>query len=240
MISSRARVCFLVAAAIGVVPAVSGATFTYVNWTSSTGPTAGAAGTVSGTLFGTINVTYSGELRFAQTGTISSPWNGYLPVSTFTSALVSNAPPNDQIIGIDGAAGFTDTVTFSSPVNNLIMDIVSLGQPGLGTAYTFNTPFTILNIGPSNQFGGGTTTLTETGNTLTGHEGDGIIEFAGPISSLSWTGTATPEFWNGFTFGAQSPVTSTIPEPATWGLSGIGIILALALQKFRTRRAERS
>jgi hypothetical protein len=104
-------------------------------------------------------------------------------------------------------------VTFSSPVNNLIMDIVSLGQPGIGTKYTFTSPFTILNIGPSNEFGGGTATLSESGNTLTGVEGDGIIEFAGPISSLSWT-ASNPEFWNGFTFGAESPATSTVPEPA--------------------------
>jgi PEP-CTERM motif len=238
MIDNRARAWFLVAAAIGVVPTVSGATITYVNWTSSTGPTSNA-GTVSGTLFGTINVSYSGELQFAQTGTNSSTWGGYLPVSTFTSSLVSNAPPNAQIIAIDGFPSFTDTVTFSSPVNNLIMDIVSLGRPGSSTPYTFNAPFTILNIGPSNQYGGGTNTLSESGNTLTGAEADGIIEFAGPISSLSWTGGATPEFWNGFTFGAQSAVTSATPEPATVSLAGIGMILTLALRKLRTRRAER-
>src|SRR5580693_2118822 len=40
---------------------------TYVNWTSSTGPVSNT-GTVSGTLFGSIKVTYSGELQFAQTG----------------------------------------------------------------------------------------------------------------------------------------------------------------------------
>ena len=235
MIRNHARIWLLAATAI-VVPTVSGATITYVNWTSSTGPV-GNVGTVSGTLFGTIGVSYSGELQFAQTGSISSPWGGYLPVGTFTSSLVSNAPPNDEMIGIDGLAGFTDTVTFSSPVTNLIMDIVSLGQPGFPTAYTFNTPFTILTTGPSNEFGGGVGTLTAVGNTLTGREGDGIIEFAGTISSVSWTG-ANPEFWNGFTFGVQSAATTTAtPEPATGALIGIGLILALALRLLpRTER----
>ncbi len=203
-------------------------TISYVNWTSSTGPVS-QTGTVSGTLFGSINVTYSGELQFAQTGNISSPWHGYLPAGTWESALVSNAPPNDQIIAIDGLVGFTDTVTFSSPVNNLIMDIVSLGQPGVGTSYTFDKPFTILNIGPSTEFGGGTATLTQSGNTLTGHEGDGILEFSGPISSLSWTG-ASPEFWNGFTFGAEGP--ATVPEPALPLVISAGLI-AIVVKRWR-------
>lgn len=219
---------------LSILPSSSwAATITYVNWTSSTTPVSNM-GTASGTIFGTINVTYSGELQFAQTGTTSSPWAGYAPATTWESALVSNAPSNAQIIAIDGLTGFTDTVTFSSPVTNLIMDIVSLGQPGVGTNYTFSSPFTILNIGPSNQFGGGTNTLTESGNTLTGHEGDGIIEFAGPISSLSWT-ASTPEFWNGFTFGAESPTAAT-PEPATLLLMGIGA-LALAGRKVRAMRS---
>ncbi len=237
MIGSRGCATLVLALASGLVSQVSGATFTYVNWTSSTTPVANA-GTVSGTLFGSINVTYTGELQFAQTGTQNSPWGGYLPVSTFTSSLVSNAPPNDQIIGIDGLTGFTDTVTFSAPVTNLVMDIVSLGQGGVPTNYTFNQPFTILTIGPSNQFGGGTNTLAESGNKLTGTEGDGLIEFSGTFTSLSWTG-GSPEYWNGFTFGAQSAATGT-PEPGTWGLAGIGAMLILAIGSLRTRRAERT
>ena len=206
-------------------------TITYVNWTSSTGPVANT-GTVTGTLFGSLNVTYSGELQFAQKGTTSSPWIGYLPASTWESALVSNAPPNAQIVAIDGLTGFTDTVTFSSPVNNLFMDIVSLGQGGVGTNYTFSSPFTILNIGPSAEYGGGATSLSKSGNTLTGHEGDGVIEFAGPISSLSWT-AATPEFWNGFTFGADSPATSVVPEPAYPLLIISTGLIAVGLKRWR-------
>jgi hypothetical protein len=106
------------------------------------------------------------------------------------------------------------------------MDIVSLGAPSVSTAYTFNTPFTILQIGPSNEYGSGT--LTQSGDTLTGTEGDGIIEFAGPVSSLSWTAT-DPEFWNGFTFGAKNSVAVATAEPSTLLMLGTGLAALIGL-----------
>ncbi len=197
-------------------------TVSYVNWTSSS--ISGGTGTVSGTLLGgSVAVTYTGQVSFAQINGIGT--NFWSPASTFTSATVSNAPPDADMIAILGSPGVTNTVTFSAPVSGLIMDIMSLGQPGIGTAYTFDTPFTILQIGPSTSFGGGTTTLTASGNTLTGHEGDGIIQFAGPVTSISWTGAATPEFWNGFTFGAPGqPTTVPVAEPSNMALLGTGLV----------------
>lgn len=201
-------------------------TFNYVNWTGSTATT--ATGNI-----GSITVTYSStDLNFVQTGTSTSPWNGYSPASTFQSALVVNAPPNAQIIGISGTAA-AHTVTFSQAVTNVVMDLVSLGQPALGTQYIFSSPFTILTIGPSTQFGGGTSTLVASGNTLTGTEGDGVILFAGPLTTIAWTG-ANPEFWNGFTFGidaATNGVSST-PAPSslllvTGGLAVLEVIFFL-------------
>src|SRR5579871_3715430 len=125
---------------VAIVPAMAADTFNYVSWTGST------ANSATGNI-GTITVTYSStDLQFVQKGATTSPWNGYAPAATFESSLVGNAPPNAQIVGIEGTA-VSHTVTFSQPVTNVIMDIVSLGQPGTGTSYTFNTPFTILTIG---------------------------------------------------------------------------------------------
>lgn len=213
-----------IALLISMVPLIAGDPFNYVTWTGSTATT--ATGNIGG-----ITVTYSStDLQFVQTGTTASPWNGYSPASTFQSALVNNAPPNAQIVGIDGTSA-THTVTFSQAVTNIVMDIVSLGQPALGTQYIFNSPFTILTIGPSTEFGGGTNSLVASaGNTLTGHEGDGILVFPGPLTTLSWTG-ANPEFWNGFTFGIDANTNSTTATPAPsslllimTGLAAMGLV----------------
>jgi hypothetical protein len=104
------------------------------------------------------------------------------------------------------------------------MDIMSLGQPGVGTTYLFNSSFTILQVGPSTAFGGGS--LTQSGNMLIGNEGDGIIRFPGPVTSISWT-TTNGEFWNGFTFGAPVAAATPVPEPSTLLLAGTGLLSLL-------------
>ena len=193
---------------------VHGATFTYVNWVSNT------SNSVSGTIFGSVNVSYTGEVLFADNAGGFNYTAGF--GSVYTNATVSNGPADGNMIGITGAPAFTNTVTFSSPVNNLIMDIISLGGGSSNTSYTFNTPFTILSQGPA-YWGGPGTLLASNGNTtLTGIEGDGVILFNGPISSISWTG-ASPENWNGFTFGADS--VANTPEPATWGVAMLGLLM---------------
>lgn len=216
---------FLFIWALTICGVANASTYTYVDWTSSTATTA------TGSLFGSITVSYSGEIAFTQT---SSGTNFWSPTGTFTTATISNGPPNSDIVAIDGTAT-THTVTFSSPVTDVIMDILSLGQPGLGTQYIFNQPFSIVQIGPSSAFGGGTTTLTQSGNTLTGHEGDGVLLFSGPISSITWTG-ANPEFWNGFTFGALSVATSGVPEPATSAFTVIGLLGFIAATSLNRHR----
>jgi hypothetical protein len=47
-----------------------------------------------------------------------------------------------------------------------------------------------------------------------GTEGDGLVQFNGTVSSISWTG-ANPEYWNGFNVGA-----SAVPEPGFMLLLG--------------------
>lgn len=47
-----------------------------------------------------------------------------------------NGPPSDMI-AINGTAT-THTITFGTAVVNPIMDIVSMGQPGVATQYAFS------------------------------------------------------------------------------------------------------
>jgi hypothetical protein len=218
------KILLPLAVTVCLVPAMADS-FTYVDWTSAT------SDTVSGSI-GSITVDYSGELSFAQTGSDSSPWAGYDPTSTFESALVANAPSDDQIIAITGAPGYTDTITFSTPVTNLIMDLVSLGNVNTPTEYTFDSPFTILSTGPSNEYGGGLDSLTASnGNeTVTGAEGDGTILFNGPITTLSWT-ASNPEYWNGFTFGIDDDQLSDAPEPSSWMVMATGLLILVAMRR---------
>ena len=228
---SKIAVAFLVA----IVPALAADSFNYVNWTGSTATTATGA-------IGAITVNYSSsDIDFVQTGATATPWLGYAPTTTWQGGLVSNAPANAQIIAVTGAA-VTHTITFSQSVTNVAMDIVSLGQVGLGTQYVFSAPFTIQNQGASNQFGGGTL-VSSPGNTLTGNEGNGVIVFAGPLTTLTWTG-ANPEGggaeWGGFTFAIDAVTNAAppaTPVPSSILLTLVGLIAAGAMFAMTSRRS---
>ena len=69
------------------------------------------------------------------------------------------------------------------------------------------------------------TTLTHpTGNVLRGNEGNGLIQFTGTLSTISWTNPVA-ETWSGFTVGV-APVpepTSVIVFATIAGLAGVRI-----------------
>lgn len=203
-------------------------TIDWVDWNSS------SANSVSGTLAGgTQSVTYTGELNFAQiNGGGTNWWTGNHNVpGVYTNATVSNAPSSTDMIAISGDGRTINTVTFSTPATNLVMAIISLGQPNVLTEYHFSTPFTVLSEG-SGWWGGPGLLNNVGGNVLQGVEGDGIIQFSGAVSSISWT-TSAGEYWNGFTFG--TPVAAPVPEPGTLLLLGAGLA-GLGLVRRRAKR----
>lgn len=210
-----------VLSALGVLTPMQGATASWATLTSSSG------GTVSGNIAvggQTVNVTYTGEIDFAQLNNGNT--NFYAPSTTF-----AGGPTTSDLIAISGTTA-THTFTFSTAITDPTMAIVSLGQPGDDVSYNFDAPFTILSQGPSNAYGGCAACLMGSGTkTLTGTEGDGILQFSGTFTSLSWTVTGS-EYWNGFTIGATGLATSTpgVPEPASWSLCVValaGLILVL-------------
>jgi hypothetical protein len=83
--------------------------------------------------------------------------------------------------------------------------------------------------GPNSQYGGGP--ITVLGNTVSGSEGNGVVQFTGTFAELTWTNTS--EFWYAFTVGTAGGTTS-VPEPTTMLLLGLALIgLAGARRKFK-------
>ena len=176
----------------------------------------------SGTLtFGsqTVNVGFSGPAAG-----LNQSYNFFSSYpATYNTAV--NAPSLPDLIQFNYGGSYT--ITFSQAVLNPVIALVSVGQSGLPVEYRFNAPFTILSQG-NNQWGGDSTSFTTSGNTLIGREGNGVIQFQGTYTSLSWT-TPQQEYWHGITVGAVAAV----PEPESYALllAGLGLMGAVARRR---------
>jgi hypothetical protein len=209
----------------------------WTNWTSATPSTDTTPGTATGTMqFGTSTVTvnYTGELD-SNTETNGNGTDYISPLSTYVSSAAENAPPGGNLITVTGGTSFTDTVTFSSPVQNFLMAFVSLGNPSTPVTYQFNTtaPIDILSTG-TGWWGGNVNlssgTTVDGYDTITGQESDGVIEFTGDFSSISWTVPPPGEFWDGWNFGAFSQV---VPEPTACAIVLPMMMAAIARHRRR-------
>jgi hypothetical protein len=210
----------LLALVCGAVAPAAASLITWTTWTSGTVST--TAGSAAGTLAGLgISVAYTGEMDSLTSGVL------WTPVSTFTGGTVGNAPPSGTNDAIDLVGGGTvlDTVTFSAPVLNPILAIWSLGQGGVTARFSFTAaePFTIEGGGPSTQFGGSTIFAGGAcpANAACGIEGNGVLQFNGTFSSITWTNPVFENFY-AFTIGVAGAAVS-VPEHATLSLLGLGL-----------------
>lgn len=200
-----------------------------ISWTNWTAATVGTPGTASGTITlpdsSTIGVSYTGEVSGGGRTNTTNTTPSWLPAATFSDGVkVNNGPPTGDRIGLLGGNQNLNTVTFSTPVTNPVMAIWSLGQGGAPASFVFSsgdTP-TFVSGGPSQEFNG--IAITVAGNTVNGREGNGVVQFDGTFSSLSWT---NPNFENyyGFTLGVAGR--GVVPEPGTYVmlLSGLGLLV---------------
>ena len=215
----------LLALALAAADARAG-TIDWTTWANTSSP-APATGTM-----GAIGVTYNGD--YTQVVPDYPSWN---PSSSYTGGTISNAPPQSGgIVQLMGGNTDVNTINFSTPVTDPVMAIWSLGAPN-STAYfdfTANEPFAIEAGGPSAEYGG--SSITASGVDVAGAEGNGVIQFDGTFSSISFT-NPTYENWYGFTVGYNTdPSTSPVPEPSSFpmllaGLAAIGGALYLARKK---------
>src|SRR5882724_4519083 len=98
-----------------------------VVWTDWTSATYGALGTADGTLAtpgGPVLVNYTGEV--ASPTQVAGGTNYWAPNTPYLSATVPNEPPASDIITLSGGQGIQSVLTFSSPLVNPLMAIVSL------------------------------------------------------------------------------------------------------------------
>ncbi len=214
LVTSLSALVFAVCAFSATTP-VHADTIAWANWTTAT---AGNPGSASGTLAGGITVTYSGQTS----GLTNVP--SWTPASTFSGGDVDNNPPHTPTIQLQGGTPITETITFSSAIVDPVFAIWSLGQQGIPASFNFITKDNLIleSGGPSTEFGGSSISIS--GSSVNGVEGNGVIRIDGSLSSISFT---TPAFENyyAFTVGYDQTLTPPpeVPEPATLSLFGLGL-----------------
>ncbi|MDQ3186373.1 MAG: PEP-CTERM sorting domain-containing protein [Pseudomonadota bacterium] len=193
------------------VQAVPIDTASWTNWTSS------VPGSISGNFTqgsDTINVTYTGNVFGVDYGS-----HIYNVPASFTSAQVTNTPGTNGTLLMTGGTSEINSFHFSQAVVDPIIDLFSLGQAGMPVTFNFlnDAAFTILSQGAGNWGGG---LLTQSGSSVTGWEGNGLLQFHGTYTDISFT-TPNYEYYYGATVGA----TNAVPEPATYALILGGLVL---------------
>ena len=176
----------------------------------------------SGTIAG-VNITMQG---------LSSPVQAIVTRS-YTSLDYSAAPVSNVTAIMYGASN-SWSATFGSPLPNLLL-YVDLWRGSYTTFnfdpttnYTFSLPFTVLSGLSGASISGNTLTLPDTipGNSFY----DGIIEFSGPITSLSVISNGENQSGQNLTFA------TSVPEPSTLALASISGVAVLGYLWRRRRR----
>lgn len=197
----------------------------WVDWQSGQAGTNGWASGVINIGSTTVNVSYLGEIAFIQTSSGTNYWTEYDPKPYTGSTLIDNSPPPPDIIALSKTT--LKTLNFSVPLTNLFFAFVSLN----GNGYNFDRDFEIVSCGKG-YWGIGTVTEEYIGGSYpyrlkaTSGEPHGVIQFPGPVSSISWT-SMNNEYWNGFTVGTYGAV----PAPTTLLLLGSGLVGLAGLRR---------
>lgn len=210
-----------------------------VNWMNWTPPSSYGQ-TANYTSFG-FPATYAYALGV--NGSLTLP-NGTVVTASLTGEVLSNSI-FPSLVSQAGYSPHADHIlTFSQTVNNVLMNVGSLGNGGQQSAYRFNQDFVILTgecVTP-----GLNNCLWKTMDgglpTLNGREGSGRIQFLGTYNQISWT-TTVPEYYSFFNIGVTSAdppgyvapsAVKNIPTLSEWGMIFMAsLILMFGIRKMR-------
>jgi len=208
------------ALALLVTAAPASAQTSWADWFSGTAGSPMIGGELYG---GAVDLMYTGPYSFVEA--FGSSWYDYAIYD------VPTRPADGDMIGLSDAG--LHTVTFSAPVVDPFLAIVSLGRSSLPVSYTFGTSdFSVISEGLG-AWGDGS--FMKSGAVLTGYEGHGVIQFTGTYSEISWSSDPT-EYWHGITVGAAAP-SSVVPEPASLLLLATGLLGLGAVHRRRRRES---
>jgi hypothetical protein len=171
----------------------------------------------------TVKVTYTGQWNSIDT---NASYFDTVPAS-FTNSEVTNTPGANGAIHMVGGTSEVNTLHFSQPVINPLIAVYSVGQSSTPVTFNFlDDPSFVIASQGAGYWGGGT--LTQSGNSVTGLEGNGLLQFTGTYTDISFT-TPVSESFYGFTVGAMATV---VPEPETYAM----LLAGLGLMGFMARR----
>lgn len=164
----------------------------------------------------TVDVTFTGTPTDHLGG-----YPSYGPAATWADGVVVDNGPvaANGIVRLEGGSATVQTLTFSVPVVDPVIAFWSLGDVSTRVEFVFDGFAPVfVSGGPNDEYGG--SSIVVAGNTVSGMEGNGTVQFLGTYSSIFWT-NPTHEFWYGFNVGAPVPDPGTM---ALWlaGLAGLG------------------
>lgn len=171
-----------------------------------------------------VNVTYTGQWNSIDT---NASYFNTVPAS-FTSPEVTNTPGSNGAIHMIGGTSEVNNLHFSQPVVDPLIAVYSVGR--VSTPVTFNfqdDPSFVIASQGAGYWGGGA--LTQSGDSVTGREGNGLLQFTGTYTDISFT-TPNSESYYGFTVGA---IATVVPEPETYAmlLAGLGLMGFIARRR---------
>jgi hypothetical protein len=197
-----------------------------VYWTDWTG--AGEGSNVYGKLTigsTTVDVTFVGSYYNFQLNGGTNYWTN---PAIYQSAIVPNAPSTPDIIELNN--GGSKTITFSQPVQNPLIALVSWNN----NTVNFNVPIEVLSYG-CGYWGCGSPIVNSTNTGFYGNgELHGVVELPGTYTSITFVDTS--EYWHGFTIGVMDlGQASAVPEPTSLILLGSGLAV-LGLTTYRRKK----